>query len=77
MNAYVHPSHNIEELWYNLMSGLCLQAVPTHENGFVGYLDEERKGSTGTVNNLKLINSNLSLHAPVTQVKPSCVRLLS
>jgi hypothetical protein len=69
MNAYVHPSHSINETWYNLRSGLCLQALPTHENGYVGYVDEEREGSTGPVDNLKLINSNHSLHAPVTQVK--------
>ena len=72
----VHPSHSIQETWYNLRGGLYLQAPPTHENGYVGHLDEEREGSTGPVDNLKLINSNHSLHAPVTQVKPYCVWLL-
>lgn len=51
-------------------------ALPTHENDYVGNLDEDWKGSIGLVDNLTLMNSNYSLHAHVIHVKPNCIRLL-
>ena len=51
-------------------------SLPTHENGHVGDLDKERESSTKPVDNLKIINSNQSLHVLVTQAKPNCIWFL-
>ena len=66
MNAYDRSSHYIQETWYNLRSGLSLQALSRHENGYIRSLDGERKGSIRPMDNLKLINSNHNLYAHVT-----------
>lgn len=34
---------SFKKTWYNLRNGLCLHALPTHDNGYVGDLDEEKK----------------------------------
>ena len=68
MNAYDHLSYNIQEIWYNMRSGLYLKALPTHKNAYVGDLDEGRKDSTGQVDNLKLINSKYRLHILVNLI---------